>query len=80
MIIKIDLWGKKKEKNYIETGALYAFKIKGFIKYKNRIFGKIGIIEVPKKRSIDIDERKDLYDVIDYISKNIKKHALFAKR
>jgi len=71
---------QKKEKNYIETGALYAFKIKGFIKYKNRIFGKIGIIEVPKKRSIDIDERKDLYDVIDYISKNIKKHALFAKR
>ena len=67
---------QKKEKNYIETGAIYAFKIKGFIKYKNRIFGKIGVFEIPEKRSVDIDEKKDLNDVINYISKNIHKYSL----
>jgi CMP-N-acetylneuraminic acid synthetase len=71
---------QKKQNNYIESGAFYAFKTKEFIKYKNRLFGKIGVFEMPEERSIDIDEPKDFDHVSNYISKNFKKLNLAAKK
>lgn len=67
---------QKKKYNYIETGALYAFKVKKFLKYKNRLFGKIGVAEIPEERSIDIDEKKDFDNAIEYISKYLSKFQL----
>jgi len=56
---------------YVENGAIYAFKLSGFKINKNRLFGKIGTVIMPKSRSIDIDTKKDL-DEFSNILKKIK--------
>ena len=43
-----------------ENGAIYIFQTKGFLKYKNRLFGKIGVYYMTKMHSIDIDEMEDV--------------------
>lgn len=70
---------QKKKCNYIESGAFYAFKVKEFMKYKNRLFGKIGVFEMPEERSIDIDVPKDFDHVSNYISKKFKKFNVTIK-
>ncbi len=50
----------KKKKFYIENGAFYIFSKKGFIKNKNRLFGKIGIYEMSQMSYFDIDDYEDL--------------------
>lgn len=54
---------------YVENGAIYAFKSDGFKINKNRLFGKIGTVVMPKERSIDIDTKKDL-DEFNNLFKN----------
>ena len=46
-----------------ENGAIYAFKLKGFLKANNRLFSKIGTIVMPKNRSIDIDTETDFLEL-----------------
>lgn len=46
---------------FIENGAIYITKTSSFFKSKCRISGKIGIYEMPKEQSIDIDTNLDLY-------------------
>ena len=55
--------------NYVENGALYAFDIKKFFSFNNRLFEKIGIFEMPAERSIDIDEKKD-FQIAELLIKN----------
>lgn len=51
---------RQKNNNYIcENGAFYIFKKKGFVKHRNRMFGKIGYFEFPEYRSIEIDNIND---------------------
>lgn len=54
---------QEKKKIFIETGAIFGTYRDHLIKNKNRISGNIGFVEVPKKRSIDIDDYEDLYIV-----------------
>tara|TARA_B100001057_G_C22789918_1_gene927184 strand:+ start:859 stop:1506 length:648 start_codon:yes stop_codon:yes gene_type:complete len=51
---------QKSVKRYIETGSFFITTKKNLIKYKNRISGKIGFVEIPKHRSFDIDDHNDL--------------------
>ena len=51
---------KNKKKYYIENGSFYIFKKKGFIKNKNRLYGKIGFFEMNQKSYFDIDDYEDL--------------------
>ena len=53
---------------FLENGSFYIFKKKGFIKYKNRLFGKIGAYLIDKKYSYDIDDELDFH-----INKIVKK-------
>ena len=46
--------------NFLENGSLYIFKKKEFLKYKNRLFGKIGIYLMNKIPSLQIDDYEDL--------------------
>lgn len=48
------------EPQYQETGAIYAFKTRQFLKAKHRFFGNIQIQEVPFERSLDIDTELDI--------------------
>ena len=43
-----------------ENGAIYIFSTKGFIKFNNRLFGKIGVYFMKKTESIDIDHKEDV--------------------
>lgn len=45
---------------YIENGSFYIFKKKQFIKYKNRLFGKLGIYKMSKIHSFEIDDLVDI--------------------
>jgi len=48
-------------KNLIfENGAIYIFNLIKFLKYKNRLFGRIGCYIMSKHNSIDIDTYEDL--------------------
>lgn len=50
----------KKKNFYIENGAFYIFSKKGFLKNKNRLFGKIGIYKMNQMSYFDIDDYEDL--------------------
>lgn len=62
---------KFKNKKIIENGAFYIFKYEKYLKFKNRLFGKIGFFEMNKYFSIDIDSNKD-FKLAEYIIKNLK--------
>ncbi len=47
-------------KNIVENGSFYIFKVNGFLKHKNRLFGKIGCHLMKKESSFQIDEKEDL--------------------
>ena len=64
-------------KNLVENGAFYMFKVKKFNYYKNRLFGKIGFYEMPERRSIEIDEKEDL----NFVTKILAyKNYFFSKK
>ena len=43
----------------LETGALFAISRESLLKYRCRLGGEIGFLEVPRNRSIDIDTWDD---------------------
>ena len=45
---------------FIENGSIYIFNLMKFLKYRNRLFGKIGIYLMSKLNSIQVDEKEDL--------------------
>jgi len=49
-----------REKQYLETGAVYAMKASGFLQNRHRFFGKTVLCEVPGHRVLEIDEPVDL--------------------
>jgi CMP-N-acetylneuraminic acid synthetase len=51
---------QKMDKLIFENGAIYIFQTKGFLKYNNRLFGKIGVYYMKKINSIDVDEMEDV--------------------
>ncbi len=48
-----------RESQFLENGAIYAFKYKGFIENKYRFFGKTVFYEMPQRRNLEIDEPFD---------------------
>ena len=52
--------GDKMKKVIVENGAIFIFNYKKFIKYKVRMFGKIGCFLMKEKNSIEIDTPYDL--------------------
>ncbi len=47
-------------KRYLETGSIFITTKKNLFKSNNRLSGKIGLLEIPKHRSFDIDDYDDL--------------------
>jgi len=52
--------GDKMKKVVIENGAIFIFNYKKFMKYRVRMFGKIGCFLMKEKNSIEIDTPFDL--------------------
>lgn len=40
---------------FIENGAVYGFETDGFLRYRNRFFGKVAFHIMPEERSLEID-------------------------
>ena len=51
--------GQNMKNFFIENGAIFIFKYKNFLKYKNRLFKPIGYSKMSKKNSLEIDSRED---------------------
>lgn len=49
-----------REPQYVETGAVYALRVSGFIRAGHRFFGKIAMYEMPLERRLEIDDPVDL--------------------
>lgn len=65
---------RQKFKNkYLENGSLYIFKKEGFLKHKNRFFGKIGTYVMERNCSYEIDS-KDEFKLLEFISNNLIKN------
>ena len=45
---------------FLENGSFYIFKTKEFLKYKTRLFKKIGFFEMEKIKSFQIDDMEDI--------------------
>jgi len=50
---------QKMEGIFVENGSLFIFNKKKFLKYKNRLFGKIGVSIMSKYRSFEVDTPQD---------------------
>ncbi len=49
-----------REPHYLETGAFYVFRVDGFRRAGHRFFGRVGIVEVPERTAIEIDDELQL--------------------
>jgi CMP-N-acetylneuraminic acid synthetase len=54
---------------FIENGAAYGMRCEGFKSTKQRFFGSVGIVEMPKLRSIEIDDHADV-DLAELINRH----------
>jgi len=59
------------KKIYMENGSFYIFKKKGFIKFKNRLFGRVGTFVIDKCYSYDIDEKID-FKINEIVKKKLR--------
>tara|TARA_Y100000590_G_scaffold251859_1_gene282819 strand:+ start:11309 stop:11989 length:681 start_codon:yes stop_codon:yes gene_type:complete len=63
---------QKFNNQFIENGAIYITKYKSFRTSKCRVSGKIGLYEMPKELSVDIDTENDLDNVRQFMKKKSK--------
>jgi len=48
------------ESEFLENGAAYGMRVEQFLQTRHRFFGRIGYVEMPRTRSIEIDGIEDL--------------------
>ena len=58
---------------FLENGSFYIFKTKKFLKYKCRLFKKIGFYEMEKIKSFQIDDIEDLIIINKLMKKNYER-------
>jgi N-acylneuraminate cytidylyltransferase len=51
---------QQREPQFLETGAVYVMRTRGFLKAKHRFFGKIAMYVMPQEHCLEIDEPVDL--------------------
>lgn len=59
---------QKIQDKFLENGSFYIFNAKKFLKFKCRLFEKIGTFSMPKSRSMQVDDQMDL-DIINLLAK-----------
>ena len=56
----IRLMRQEREDQFLETGAIYVFKVQEFLEKKHRFFGKTSMYLMPRERCFEIDEPIDM--------------------
>lgn len=49
-----------RDPQFVETGAVYAMRVPGFLQARHRFFGKIAMYHMPLERRLEIDDPVDL--------------------
>ncbi len=55
----VRLMRQQREPEFLETGAVYAMRVPGFLEAKHRFFGRTALVETPIERRLEIDEPAD---------------------
>jgi N-acylneuraminate cytidylyltransferase len=50
---------QEREPQYLETGAVYVMRVRGFLEARHRFFGKTALYEMPPERRLEIDDPVD---------------------
>jgi len=50
---------QQREPEFLETGAVYAMRVEGFLKARHRFFGRTALVETPIERRLEIDDPAD---------------------
>jgi N-acylneuraminate cytidylyltransferase len=50
---------QEREPQYLETGAIYAMRVPGFLQTRHRFFGKTALYQMPSERRLEIDDPVD---------------------
>ena len=53
------LMRQQRKPEFLETGAVYAMRVPGFLEAKHRFFGQTALVETPVERRLEIDEPAD---------------------
>ncbi|MDD2707174.1 MAG: acylneuraminate cytidylyltransferase [Verrucomicrobiae bacterium] len=61
---------------YLETGAVYVMRTKGFMQKKHRFFGKMALYVMPRSRCLEIDNPEDLEIAENILSRRTKAGTL----
>ncbi len=72
---EVRLRRQDRESQYLETGAVYVMRTKGFLQFKHRFFGKTVLSNMPANRVIEIDEPTDL-EIAEAMMKNQQRKML----
>jgi len=64
----------------VENGAVYVSSKNQFIASKNRLGGKIGIVEMPEDTFIEIDELNDLIIIEELLKKRLKSYKKYPQK
>tara|TARA_B100000989_G_scaffold298490_1_gene288073 strand:- start:49 stop:711 length:663 start_codon:yes stop_codon:yes gene_type:complete len=57
---KMRKFSQKLDDYYIENGSFYIFRPKNFLKYKNRLHGRISLYKMDKQSQFELDDLSDL--------------------
>ncbi len=55
----VRLMRQQREAEFLETGAVYAMRVDGFLAAKHRFFGRTAMVEIPVERRLEIDDEAD---------------------
>lgn len=65
---------QESEPQYVETGAVYALRVAGFVAAGHRFFGKTSHFEIPAERSWQVDEPVDL-EIVELLLRRRQRQA-----
>ena len=68
-----------REPEFMENGAVYVMKTKGFLHHKNRFFGKTVLHEVPSWQALEIDSPED-WDVAEAVFRKFREGHVRGRR
>jgi YrbI family 3-deoxy-D-manno-octulosonate 8-phosphate phosphatase len=55
----VRLMRQQREPEYLETGAVYAMRVDGFLEARHRFFGRTVLVDTPIERRLEIDDLAD---------------------
>jgi YrbI family 3-deoxy-D-manno-octulosonate 8-phosphate phosphatase len=67
-----------REPEYVETGAVYALRVPGFLAARHRFFGKTVHYEMPPERVWEIDDPRDL-EVAEVLLRSQQRRSMHAR-